>query len=152
MPFSKTIAVAFAASTLALGACATTPEPTKPLSGSTWRLVEFQSMDDAQGTTRPSNRDQYTVEFNADGTAYLKLDCNRGRSSWNATRTGAMQGSLEFGQLSSTMALCNDGGLSERLGQQLGFVRSYVMRDGRLNMSLLADGGILVWERTSTAP
>lgn len=135
---------------LALGACATTPQVTKPLSGSTWRLVELQSMDDAQGTTRPGNRDQYTLEFNSNGTAFLKLDCNRARTSWNAKRTGLTQGTLEFGQLASTMALCNDNGLSARLNSQLGFVRTYLLRDGRLNMSLMADGGIIVWERTGS--
>lgn len=147
MSIKRSAAVALGAATLSLAACETTPSISKPLSGSTWRLVEMQSMDDAQGTTRPSNRDRYTIEFNADGTAYLQLDCNRGRTGWDAARTGTSSGTLTFKQLSSTMELCQDDGLSERLGQQLGFVRTYLVRDGRLNMSLLADGGILVWER-----
>ena len=29
---------------------------------------------------------------------------------------------------------------------QAGFVRSFVLREGRLYLSLMADGGILVWE------
>lgn len=140
--------IILASATIAMTGCATTPEAPSVLASSTWRLVEMQSMDDAQGTTRPDNRDRYTIEFNADGTAYLQLDCNRGRTGWEASRTGPDSGALTFNQLSSTMALCQDNGLSERLGQQLGFVRSYLIRDGRLNMSLLADGGILVWERT----
>lgn len=148
MTKSKTPPLVALAASLALTACATTPEMTKPLSGSSWRLVEMQSMDDAQGTTRPGNRDRYTIEFNPDGVAYLQLDCNRGRTGWDASSTGDNSGTLTFKQLSSTMALCQDNGLSERLGQQLGFVRTYLIRDGRLNMSLMADGGILVWERT----
>lgn len=44
------------------------------------------------------------------------------------------------------MGMCLQGSLNEKLGQQLGFVRTWVMRDGNLNMNLMADGGILVWE------
>ncbi|MEE4153142.1 MAG: META domain-containing protein [Erythrobacter sp.] len=130
-------------------ACTTTPDMSEPLAGTSWRLLEMQSMDDTQGTTRANNPDRYTITFSEDGTAYMKLDCNRGRSSFEAASTGTAQGSLTFGNIASTMALCPPDSLSEKLGQQLGFVRSYVMRDGRLNMSLMADGGILVWERTT---
>ena len=138
---------ALAASTALLASCATLPDAQQPLAGTTWRLVAMQSMDDAQGTTRPANRDLYTIEFNRDGTAYMQLDCNRARASWTAKRTGSEQGSLEFGPLASTMAMCPPGSLNQKLGQQLGFVRTWVMREGNLNMSLMADGGILVWER-----
>ncbi|MDT8328687.1 MAG: META domain-containing protein [Roseovarius sp.] len=147
MPATKITAFALVASTALLASCATLPDVSQPLAGTTWRLIEMQSMDDSQGISRPSNRDLYTVEFNRDGTAYMQLDCNRGRAPWNAKRTGMGQGSLEFGPIASTMALCPPGSLSEKLGQQLGFVRTWVMRDGNLNMSLMADGGILVWER-----
>jgi heat shock protein HslJ len=138
---------ALAASTSLLAACASLPKVSQPLSGTTWRLVEMLSMDDNQGTSRPADRDQYTLAFNPDGTASLQLDCNRGRAPWSAKRTGSDQGTLTFGPMASTMALCPPGSLGEKLGQQLGFVRSWVMRDGTLNMSLMADGGILVWER-----
>lgn len=105
-------------------------------------------MDDSQGISRPDNADRYTIEFNADGTAYMKLDCNNARASWEASRTSEASGTLTFGSIASTMAACEENSLGERLGQQLGYVRTYVLRDGRLNMSLYADGGILVWERT----
>lgn len=150
MPASKTASVALAASIALLAACTTLPKEVEPLAGSSWRLVEIQSMDDSQGTARPSNRDRYTVEFNPDGTAYMQLDCNRGRAPWKAERTGDNQGTLEFGNIASTMAMCPPESLGEKLGQQLGFVRSWVIRDGQLNMSLMADGGIIVWERTSS--
>jgi len=140
--------IAAAIGTSLLAACATTPDAVDPLTGTSWRLLEMQSMDDEQGTTRANNPDRYTITFSEDGTAYMKLDCNRGRSSYEAESTSAGQGSLQFGNIASTMAMCPPDSLSEKLGQQLGFVRSYVMRDGRLNMSLMADGGILVWEPT----
>lgn len=148
MPNPALTRLALLAAPLALVGCATATDAITPLSGSSWRLVEMQSMDDSQGITRPDNRDRYTIEFGAEGTAFMKLDCNNGRAPWTAARTGLTSGSLQFGPIASTMAACPPGSLSERLGQQLGYVRSYLIRDGRLNMSLMADGGILVWERT----
>lgn len=44
------------------------------LEGTEWRLVEFQSMDDAQGTTRPDDPDKYTMKLTADGRAAFRLD------------------------------------------------------------------------------
>jgi hypothetical protein len=41
--------------------------------------------------------------------------------------------------------MCPPGSLAPRLMQQLPFVRSYLLRDGRLHLSLMADGGILSW-------
>lgn len=149
MPKTKIAAIAIAVLAVLLSGCATVLETIDPLAGTNWRLVEMQSMDDSQGTTWRPNRDRYTVEFNADGTAYMQLDCNRGRASWEAERTGEGQGTFKFGSIASTMAMCAEGSPSEKLGQQLGFVRSWVMRNGQLNMSLMADGGILVWEPTS---
>lgn len=131
-----------------LAGCTTTPEPSDPLTGTSWRLLEMQSMDEAQGKTRTDNPDRYTITFAEDGTAHMKLDCNRGRSSYDAESTGMGQGSLRFGNIASTMAMCPPDSQSEKLSQQLGFVRSYVMQGGRLNMALMADGGILVWEPT----
>ena len=57
--------------------------PAQRLAGTRWRLVEIQSMDDAIGTARPSDRDLYTLDLNRDGTAAMRLDCNRGRAGFN---------------------------------------------------------------------
>lgn len=48
------------------------------------------------------------------------------------------------------MALCPLESLGERLGQQLSYVRSYVIRGNRLTMALMADGGLLVWKRAES--
>lgn len=145
---SQVKSAAVFAACIMLAACTTTSDMTEPLAATSWRLLKMQSMDDAQGATRAGNPDRYTITFSEDGTAYMKLDCNRGRSSYEAASTGADQGSLTFGNIAPTMAMCPPDSLSEKLGQQLGFVRSYVVRNGQLNMALMADGGILVWERT----
>lgn len=120
---------------------------TPSLAGSSWRLVAIQSMDDAQGTTRPDEPSKYTLSFGADGRVVARLDCNRGAGSWKS----AGPGQLEIGQLATTRAMCPPPSLGDRLGRDLGFVRTYLVRDGRLHLSLMADGGILSWEPMNAA-
>jgi hypothetical protein len=49
---------------------------------------------------------------------------------------------LEFGPLALTRALCPAGSLHDQIVRQWPYVRSYVLRDGMLHVSLMADGGI----------
>lgn len=137
------------ATALALAACAGAP-PTAPapttLAGTAWELVRFQSMDDAQGTTRIEDPALYTVTFGADGRASLRLNCNRAMGPWQATPAAdGVSGSLSFGLLAGTRALCPPPSLDEKLLRDLGYVRSYLLRDGQLHMSLMADAGVYSW-------
>ena len=104
-------------------------------------------MDDAQGTSRPTDRNLYTLELNPDGTAAMRLNCNRGRADWTAKPVAAGDsGNFIFGPLAMTRALCPPPSLDERIAKDMTFVRSFLLKDGRLNLSLMADGGIYVWE------
>lgn len=116
------------------------------LAGTQWQLVALQSMDDAQGTTRPADPAAYTLHFGPDGRAALRVDCNRALGTWQATPAAdGRSGALQFGPLAGTRAMCPPGSLEPRLMRQLPFVRSYLLRDGQLHLSLMADGGILSW-------
>jgi heat shock protein HslJ len=115
------------------------------LAGTSWRLVAIQSMDDAQGATRIDDPGRFTVHFGADGRAALKLDCNRGTGRWESKPSGATSGSLQFGPIAATRALCPPPHLDERVARDLGYVRSYLLKDGKLYLSLMADGGIYEW-------
>lgn len=127
--------------------------PPSPLAGTEWRLVEFQSMDDAVGTSRPDDPSRYTMRLNADGTVALRLDCNSANGRWSAEAgPDGSSGRFEFGPLAATSALCPPPHLDERIGKQAQYVRSYLMKDGRLYLSLMADGGIQVWEPHAEAP
>ena len=55
-----------------------------PLAGTEWRLVEFQSMDDRQGITRPGEGSLYTMWLHGDGTVAMQLNCNRATGTWSA--------------------------------------------------------------------
>jgi para-nitrobenzyl esterase len=135
-----------AAVALAVGvaACASAPQSTdagpRHLEGSSWRLVQFESGD---GGVRPAiERSRYTLGFGANGVLNVRFDCNRGRGSWSSSAPGQ----LEFGPLALTRALCPVGSLHDLLVRQWPHVRSYVIRDGRLYLSLMADGGIFEFE------
>ncbi len=117
------------------------------LAGTAWMLVELQSMDDAIGTTRPEDASRFTLRLNDDSTAAIRLDCNRATGVWIAEPSAdPSNGRFEFGPLATTSALCAPPDLDERIAAQLPYVRGYLVRDGRLYLSLMADGGILAWQ------
>jgi putative lipoprotein len=117
------------------------PQPTsRGLEGTSWRLVEFRGGD---GTTlRPDDGAKYTIAFEADGRLTARIDCNRGRGTWKSAGPNA----LTFGPLALTRARCPAGSLHDQIVKQWPYVRSYVIRNGRLFLSLMADGGIYEFE------
>jgi heat shock protein HslJ len=119
--------------------------PAHPLAGTAWRLHAIQSMDDAQGTTRVPVPDHFTLRFDPPGTASIRLDCNRGTGSWEARAAGDGTGTLRFGPIAATQALCGPPHLDERVARDLPYVRGYLLRDGKLFLSLMADAGIYEW-------
>jgi len=137
----------------AIAACLPAPAGTAPatpppaLAGTRWRLVEIQSMDDAIGTTRPADPSRYTLALGADGTATMRLDCNHATGRWSATPAAdPARGGFRIGPLAMTRVLCPAPSLDTRVARDMGDVRSYLLKDGRLHLSLMADGGIYVWE------
>ncbi len=117
------------------------------LVGTRWQLREIQSMDDAIGTTRPDDPSLYTITFNDDGSLAMRLNCNRGIGPWKATpdATGAA-GSIKIGPLAVTRALCPPPSLDERIARDMDAVAGFMLRDGLLSLSLMADAGIYLWE------
>lgn len=103
-------------------------------------------MDDAQGTTRIAEPARFTLRFGADGRASLRLDCNRGMGEYALTAPGdGRSGSLRFGPIAATRALCPPPHLDERVARDLDYVRGYLLKDGRLFLSLMADAAIYEW-------
>lgn len=92
---------------------------------------------------KPDDPAKYTIQFNADLSISARIDCNRGRATWKSA--GANQ--VELGPLALTRMMCPPGSLHDQIVKQWGFVRSYVIKDGRLVLSLMADGGTYTFER-----
>jgi para-nitrobenzyl esterase len=123
--------------------------PSKPetasLGGTSWQLVKFQSMDDK--TLIPDDKAKYTLEFGTDGGISARIDCNRGRSTWKSSGSGQ----LELGPLVLTRAMCPPGSLHDHIVKNWSYVRSYVLKEGHLYLSLMADGGIYEFEPITPA-
>lgn len=106
------------------------------LAGTSWRLVAFQGSD---GTVlRPDDPSRYAFSFGADGVFAVHIDCNRGHGAWKSERKGR----IEFGPMAMTRATCPPGSMHDQIVRQLPHVRSYVLKDRTLFLSLMADGGI----------
>jgi heat shock protein HslJ len=116
-----------------------------PLAGTSWELVELRSPEDSIGTVRVDDPARYTITFNADGSAALRLDCNRGRGTWRSEAPGR----VELGAVATTRMMCPPGSLDARLGRELPFVRVYAIQGGTLRLELMADGGQQFWRRVS---
>jgi len=152
---SHKLGVAIAAST-ALNACSTIPDsgpgllPFKGLESTSWQLVEIQSSDDTQPPRSAADPAKYRIDFESGNEASIILDCNRAIGTWRNDIANATGGSLTFGPLAVTKALCPEPTLGELLERQFPDVRSFVIRDGRMHMALMADGGFIVWEPATT--
>jgi uncharacterized lipoprotein YbaY len=116
------------------------PSTPHELTGTSWQLVKFQGGDGA--TLQPDDQTKYTLAFGAGGRLSARIDCNRGSGSWKSS--GPNQ--LQFGPLALTRAMCPSGSLHDQIVKQLPNIRSYVIKDGHLFISLMADGGIYEYE------
>lgn len=126
------------------------------LAGTSWRLVEFRSMDDAIGLIRPNDPSLYTMRLNSDGTVTMRLNCNHANGTWSAApSSNPTNGHFEFGPLAATRALCPLPSMDGSIVAQARFIRSYLLNNDRLYLGLMADAGIYAWEldtdRASTA-
>jgi para-nitrobenzyl esterase len=102
--------------------------------------VRFQGSDDNE--VAPKRRDLYTIAFGAGGSLNVRFDCNRGRGTWKSPEASQ----LEFGPLALTRAMCPSQSLHDLMVRQWPFVRSYLVRQGHLFISLQADGGTFEFE------
>jgi para-nitrobenzyl esterase len=115
------------------------------LDGTAWQLVKFQSGDGMAMT--PANKALYTLAFERDGRAAVRIDCNRGRGAWKPSKAS----SLVFGPLALTRAMCPKRPLTDRWTQDIPRVRSYVIKNGHLFLSLMADDGTYEFEPLNDA-
>ena len=138
--------ISLVAITLLIAACSAGMEPAPPrnaitdLGGTAWQLVRFQGGDDK--TLTPDDKAKYTIAFGTDGSVSARIDCNRGRGTWKSSGPSQLQLSL----LALTRAMCPPGSLHDQIVKHWEYIRSYVIKDGHLFLSLMADGGIYEFE------
>jgi len=105
------------------------------LNGTSWQLVKFQGPDER--TFAPDDKSKYTITFRSDGRVLVRVDCNRGSSSWRATE----KGELQFGSWSRTSAKCGSGSLHDQIVREGAAVNRFAIKDGHLFLSGMAAGG-----------
>jgi len=133
----------FIAVLLVLGCAQGPPQPAAGgLAGTAWQLVRFRGGDDK--VLIPGGGAKYTLAFGADGRVSARIDCNRGSGAWKSD--GKSQ--IEFGPMAVTRAMCPPASMPmhDHILKQLPHIRSYAIKDGRLFLSLMADGGIYEFE------
>lgn len=106
------------------------------LTDSTWQWVSFTDPVQQFEVEQPEN---YTLDFQPDGTLSIKADCNQVVASYSASEEGAL--SVQPGP--ATLAACPPGSRGEEFVQKLGFGAIYFFQDGHLFIDMMADGGTL---------
>jgi heat shock protein HslJ/uncharacterized lipoprotein YbaY len=124
----------------ATSANAQTTETNSQLAGTSWQLVKFEGGDDTRLT--PDDKGKYTIALANDDSVSVRIDCNHGHGIWKSS--GPPQ--LEFGPLALTRAMCPAAPLTDRIPRDWQYVRSYILKDGHLFLSLMADAGIYEFE------
>lgn len=114
-----------------------------PLAGTDWRLAELRSGGDV---VTPHDPSRYELGFGQDGSVTMRLDCNRARADVRLGMATTEGGTLAFGPVAMTRALCPDGSLDTRIALQLENVTGWRFQDGRLVL-VLADGATQTWMR-----
>jgi para-nitrobenzyl esterase len=141
MRTARRLAGVVVAAGLALGCLGEAPQAARgpdALAGTSWRLVRMRFIDSIE--IAPQDRPKYTITFGADGAVVLRIDCNRGRGSWRAAESGA----LELGPLMTTRVACPPGSHQDDFARAISEVREYELRGGAL--TLRGDTGSLDWE------
>jgi para-nitrobenzyl esterase len=131
-------------------AAAAQPQNQPPLAalvGPMWTLVAFQSSDDAIGRRVPPNPERYTLRFAEDGSLALQLDCNRATGRYSASSQSETGGSITINGGAMTRAMCGPGAMDTQIARDLQHIRSYTLKEGRLFLALMADGGIYEFRR-----
>jgi putative lipoprotein len=118
--------------------------PPPDLGGTSWQLVKFSGGDES--ILIPEDKAKYTIAFGTDGRVSTRIDCNRGTGTWKSPQANQ----LEFSPLALSLAMCQPARISDRLAKDWRYVRSYIVKDGHLFLSLMADAGIYEFQPVGT--
>ena len=120
-------------------------QPPAALAGSHWRLFAFQGSEGGQAPLSADQASRYEISLSRDGQLAMKLDCNRAVGRWSAVAADVQHGSLTFGALAMTRAMCPLGSLDARIARDVLQVRSYRL-DGDF-IHFKAGGDTYTWQR-----
>lgn len=142
---NATSLAATALAALTLSACATSSRTPHPLEGTSWRLVDIEtSGTSTQLTAELSSRHRITFE---EGRMRAQLDCNRGNGGWTASMPDEGNGTIEFGPIASTRALCPAPTFGEELAASLPMATGYTLLPERSGLLIRTESAIYAFTR-----
>ncbi len=103
-----------------------------------WQWERFEGGDDSVMTV--DDPSLYTLILKPDGTYRVKADCN---TSMGAYVLKGNSLTLEPGPM--TLVECEPGSLYDNFLKKLGYVRTYVVHNGKLVLNLFADAGNMIF-------
>jgi heat shock protein HslJ len=121
--------LAVGAALVALTGCETYPgSPSHPLDNTNWRLVEIDK-GGVMSRLRPELQARHTMRFVSDGSVQMQLDCNRGNGDWSASQPETVdngrRGTISFGPIAATRALCPSPTFGEAMAADLPTARTF---------------------------
>jgi heat shock protein HslJ len=128
------VSVAIIASLMSAVTFAGMQKSNSSLSGTSWQLVKFQGPDEK--TFAPDDRSKYTITFGSNGRVTVRVDCNRGSSTWKVAAN-----ELQFGSWSRTNAKCGAGSLHDQIVTEGADVHNFDLKDGKLFLFGMPRGG-----------
>lgn len=140
------ILLTLAAAAIVFATTSTLTQNSSALTGTSWQLVKFQDGDG--NTFVPDNKSKYTITFGSRDRVTVRVDCNRGSSTWKSSGTNE----VHFGSWSMTRAKCSPGSLHDRIVTEGASVRSYTIKNGHLFLSGMASGGFYELEPLKMPP
>jgi len=84
------------------------------------------------------NPENYTLRFQADGTAFMQFDCNRGSGGYELSGN-----QISFGPMVSTRMACPPESQDFVYMSQLEKITSYFVQDGNLFLEMPYDSGTM---------
>jgi len=112
------------------------------LVGPVWQWTQTLYNDDSR--VKPTDPENYTVQFLKDGTISVKADCNQKGGMYSIPR-GEKSISIEITH--STMAACPEGSLEGEFVKGLSAAAIYFIRNGDLYIDLNYDTGTMQFSR-----
>ena len=108
------------------------------LIGPVWQWTQILYNDDRKVV--PANPENYTVQFQEDGTLNVKADCNQKGGTY-ANPRGERSISIKISH--STMASCPEGSLEDEFVKGLSAATIYFIRNNELYLDLKYDSGTM---------
>jgi heat shock protein HslJ len=108
------------------------------LVGVVWEWQQFISSNNA--VVAPEEPEQYTLQFQADGSVLVQADCNRGGGSYVTDGP-----TIAIERIGLTRMACPADSLANEFVTHLEEVSSFVFTEGELSLALPMDGGFLLF-------